>query len=213
MIAEVEFDKFISKDNYEKLKDMFDFGEINSRVGKERYGDNDYRHMSSGDYFKDEIIEEKTENKTTYYSKDDKSKQVESYIIYERAINFIEIEKTRFILDLDDLYSKAKTIQLKILQVVPVQHNSVADLSHTINKLQEKIDILSNTNFDFNAKCNVHVPGLGLLSITNVDYEEDMCTEELQRRLDDGWRILACCPQPNQRRPDYVFGKIEIPIE
>ena len=45
MIAEVEFDKFITKDNYEKLKDMFDFGEISLRVGKERYGDKGYRRL------------------------------------------------------------------------------------------------------------------------------------------------------------------------
>lgn len=25
--------------------------------------------------------------------------------------------------------------------------------------------------------------------------------------LDAGWRILAVCPQPDQRRPDYILGR------
>lgn len=59
----------------------------------------------------------------------------------------------------------------------------------------------------FNAKCDVHVPGLGLLVLNEVLVLEDCCTEELQRTLDDGWRIVAACPQPNSRRPDYVVGR------
>lgn len=37
---------------------------------------------------------------------------------------------------------------------------------------------------------------------------EDCCTDYLQQHLSKGWRIIAICPQPNQRRPDYVLGKI-----
>ena len=35
----------------------------------------------------------------------------------------------------------------------------------------------------------------------------DACTDELQGALRDGWRIIAVCPQPSQRRPDYVLGR------
>ena len=59
----------------------------------------------------------------------------------------------------------------------------------------------------FNQRCNVHVPGLGLLLIDEVDVLEDACTDLLQKRLEAGWRIVACCPQPDQRRPDYVIGR------
>lgn len=59
----------------------------------------------------------------------------------------------------------------------------------------------------FNAKCHVHVPGLGLLKIDEVSVLEDGCTNELSRWLSDGWQILAVCPQPNQRRPDYILGR------
>lgn len=59
----------------------------------------------------------------------------------------------------------------------------------------------------FNAKCDVHVPGLGLLALNEVKVLEDCCTEELQQFLDEGWRIVAACPQPSSRRPDYVIGR------
>lgn len=35
---------------------------------------------------------------------------------------------------------------------------------------------------------------------------ENACTDEVQGRLAEGWRIIAVCPQPDQRRPDYVLG-------
>lgn len=60
----------------------------------------------------------------------------------------------------------------------------------------------------FNAKCNVTVPGFALLSITEVMLCENECTDSLQDHLKEGWRIIAVCPQPDQRRPDYVLGKV-----
>lgn len=64
----------------------------------------------------------------------------------------------------------------------------------------------------YNERCNVHVPGLGLLIIDEVQVHTDCCTEELQQQLDTGWRILAVCPQPDKRRPDYVLGR-KAPVE
>jgi hypothetical protein len=58
-----------------------------------------------------------------------------------------------------------------------------------------------------NEKCTVAVAGLGLLTVNEVSAEVDLCTESLQRRLNEGWRILAVCVQPDQRRPDYVLGR------
>lgn len=61
----------------------------------------------------------------------------------------------------------------------------------------------------FNAKCEVHVPGLGLLALNQVKVLENICTDELQALLDEGWRIVAACSQPDQRRPDYVLGRYD----
>jgi len=58
-----------------------------------------------------------------------------------------------------------------------------------------------------NRVVNVAIPGFGLLAIDDVMVSYDLCTDELRKYLEDGWRILAICPQPNQRRPDYVLGK------
>ena len=53
----------------------------------------------------------------------------------------------------------------------------------------------------------VAIPDLALLSIREVRVLEDACTNELQRELNEGWRILAVCPPNSQRRPDYILGK------
>lgn len=58
-----------------------------------------------------------------------------------------------------------------------------------------------------NLKCNVIVAGTTIIDIKKVYIETDLCTESLQARLDDGWKILAICVQPDQRRPDYVLGR------
>lgn len=63
------------------------------------------------------------------------------------------------------------------------------------------IDLVSGT------AVQIVVPDVGILQIDEVDYMEDACTDALQGRLDDGWRILAVCPPNAQRRPDYILGR------
>lgn len=57
------------------------------------------------------------------------------------------------------------------------------------------------------AVVQIVVPDVGVLQINEVDYIEDACTDALQGKLDDGWRILAVCPPNAQRRPDYILGR------
>ena len=54
---------------------------------------------------------------------------------------------------------------------------------------------------------HVQVPHIGLLMMNEVFLLEDSCTDQLQRSLDDGWRILCVCPPNAQRRPDYILGR------
>lgn len=54
---------------------------------------------------------------------------------------------------------------------------------------------------------NITLPDIGLLLINEVTWLENACTEDLQRELDEGWRILAVCPPNAQRRPDYILGR------
>ena len=58
----------------------------------------------------------------------------------------------------------------------------------------------------YNQLVNVAVGG-STLHIDAVKVVEDYCTNQLQKELDSGWRIVAVCVQPNQRRPDYILGK------
>lgn len=75
-------------------------------------------------------------------------------------------------------------------------------------KLLEKMRNIERTNDQlFNRKVEVHVPGSSLLKIDEICLVEDGCTDNIQNHLKDGWRILAVCPQPDQRRPDYILGK------
>lgn len=53
----------------------------------------------------------------------------------------------------------------------------------------------------------IHVPNVGLYTVDEVEVLDDACTDSLQARLDDGWRILCVCPPNGQRRPDYILGR------
>lgn len=53
----------------------------------------------------------------------------------------------------------------------------------------------------------VAIPNILLWEIDEVRVLDDSCTDTVQSYLDDGWRILAICPPPAQRRPDYIMGR------
>lgn len=89
------------------------------------------------------------------------------------------------------------------------------DLSNAAEKAQQivdKLESLLKSSFpevNYNSKCDVHVPGLGLIALNRTLLLEDSCTDALQDALNDGWRIIAACPQPDSRRPDYILGKYD----
>lgn len=88
-----------------------------------------------------------------------------------------------------------------------------ADLAFDVKRMLTHpalTELEHHRNPAFNQKVKVVVPDNGLLKINRVEVRKDMCTVELQGELDDGWCILAVCPQPDQRRPDYVLGKREL---
>lgn len=91
------------------------------------------------------------------------------------------------------------TTSLHISKVYP--KNSIGEL---MQKLTEKLEEIG----PLNERCNVTVGGNNLLSVNEVLYREDCCTDALQADLDAGYRVLAVCVQPDQRRPDYILGKI-----
>ena len=97
----------------------------------------------------------------------------------------------------------AITNQFELEQTSP---SALLQLAAQIESLMARTSAYSQEN-QFNEKCNVHISNVGLLSINKVKVEMDYCTDNLQYDLDKGWRILAICPQPDSRRPDYILGK------
>lgn len=63
------------------------------------------------------------------------------------------------------------------------------------------------TDQHMNNRVEVHMPGQALSMYNETLLMEDSCTDALQNELANGWRIIAVCPQPDQRRPDYVLGR------
>ena len=68
-------------------------------------------------------------------------------------------------------------------------------------KFKDVGDILSKV-------LQIHLPSNELLKINKVTWFEDCCTEEIQKQLDEGWKIISVLPQVGHRRPDYILGKI-----
>lgn len=92
----------------------------------------------------------------------------------------------------------------KVKQEVNV---TVADINKTFEFVAGKSQELTQTNNTYNNRCEVHMPGNMLASYNEVMLIEDSCTDQLQVALSSGWRMIAVCPQPDQRRPDYIMGR------
>lgn len=86
--------------------------------------------------------------------------------------------------------------------------NPVLDLAVAVREMHSRLIGLPTAPENYvNNKVDVHVPGNSLLFVNEVRVEEDLCTDALRELLEEGWRIVAVCPQPDQRRPDYVLGR------
>lgn len=96
------------------------------------------------------------------------------------------------------------------LDTFPIEHIGMLDDIKYIpltGKLQEALKTRDTTVY--NEHVNVIMPGLGMLQLNRVQVLYNCCTDELGENLKQGWRIVAVCPQPHQRRPDYVLGRVE----
>lgn len=69
------------------------------------------------------------------------------------------------------------------------------------------MDVTNIENPSYNNKCEVSMPGQALAMYNETLLLCDACTDKLQQELSNGWRIIAACPQPDQRRPDYILGR------
>jgi hypothetical protein len=95
---------------------------------------------------------------------------------------------------------------------------SVTDGGYDIDGAIQKVELLlskvtkfadSIGNTEYNEKVEVYTPGAGLMLFNSVMLLSDACSDSLQTHIDEGWRIIAACPQPDQRRPDYILGRYD----
>lgn len=80
--------------------------------------------------------------------------------------------------------------------------NPIVELTNRVEDLLAEV----RRRGPFNEKVGVQVPGNNLLEIRSTKAVTNCCSDELSGYLEEGWVIVAACPQPDQRRPDYVLG-------
>lgn len=145
-------------------------------------------------------IDAEGKERVAYYSFDIKEDTV---VVDDKFVLKSDVE---YVCDMDLLMQELPELRFLFK---PIRRATASQqFNHVVEKHQEQLSsIASDKSVVFNDRCDVHVPGLGLLMYNRVALIEDGCTDKLQEALIDGWRIIAVCPQPDQRRPDYVLGK------
>lgn len=115
--------------------------------------------------------------------------------------------------------SDEQIVQLAVLNIKFTVKQKISvniDITKQLIELAEKpVRIITEGGggTTYNNKCEVHMPGQSLSLYNEMLLLEDACTDELQSSLNSGWRIVAACPQPDQRRPDYILGRFNPTLE
>jgi len=146
-----------------------------------------------------------------HFSDKELTKRVESYFII-KPLSEMELEKDYVILEekhLVDLTKFAPKCKYPFSILQSVKETLTSNIQEVLMELEDKTTKLERviSGFSFNEKCNVHVGGGLIVTFNDLKLCEDACTDHLQRELNHGWRIVACCVQPDQRRPDYILGR------
>lgn len=104
-----------------------------------------------------------------------------------------------------------------VLQIIEIigSHNRIelqgmSDPNPLVELTERVEDLLSEVrrrgNFNSKVGVGINVPDGGLMEIRSTKAVRDCCSDALTEYLNEGWIIIAACPQPDQRRPDYVLG-------
>lgn len=97
-------------------------------------------------------------------------------------------------------------VAFKVLHPINVELEDISLPFRTIEgKTGEQLGSVSSNTY--NNKCDVHMPGNMMASYNELMLVEDSCSDVIQTHLSSGWRLVAVCPQPDQRRPDYILGR------
>ena len=145
----------------------------------------------------------------SYNPEDPKVISGDKYLV--RNVNVVELDPYKeYLIEMEGFMTLFPSIKVSVRGVVQTSTNKHMGLINDLITIQDKLQTALasfNEKIEFNSKCDVHVANLGLLHVNQLAYTKDTCTEDLQLKLNCGWRILAVCVQPDQRRPDYILGR------
>lgn len=200
MFARISFDdkQYVTNEEFQEvevfLSDIIEYEKLYVKVDGEN--DDDPTEFYSWKYTLDPLELDKDKDK-----------------ILVRETNKVKLKTTKeYITSLDAFLNKFPAIKIKVRGIhqgsseVNLFSNVISQMLTIENKLENALKSFDQS-VEFNQKCDVHVSNLGLLHINQLGYAVDKCTEELQDILNKGWRLIACCVQPDQRRPDYILGR------
>lgn len=75
-------------------------------------------------------------------------------------------------------------------------------------KIEKAIEEAKKTSYSQTVNIYSNADDQWLHKVNKVIVEEDLCTDELQKYLEQEYRIISVCMQKGARRPDYVLGKV-----
>ena len=163
-------------------------------------------------------IDEFIEKDGKYYKSEEKLTKEESesnYCVYRRCAdsNIVFVEESGHLVDLETFAVKCKH-KFFITKSTKQTSASIDSIQALLGQIEQKTEAINTTleafeSSTFNQKVNVHVGGGLIVTYNDIMLMEDSCTDDLQSKLNDGWRVISVCVQADQRRPDYVLGRFK----
>lgn len=205
LIAQIQFERTLIMLREEAVRLNLHYKEV-SRVGR-TLDEETLSRVEAYSYFLDEVETLEVEPGKTQYWKD--GKQVQLWNLYQKVppADYVLVEQSGHMVDLV-VFADQCPYKYWITKALTKKDGS-GSLNEILETLEDKITRLGQVTAEskFNQKCNVHVGGGLIAQFNEVELLENGCTDVLQDRLNAGWRIIAACVQPDQRRPDYILGR------
>ena len=117
MYALIEFDNVITQEQYNKLKDIYDFGEVTTRCYKDY--DGKIKPMEKDELYASEV-EECTENGDIKCINKKTGEEVYSFHVkkdFNEDKALVCIERCVHLVDLEKLYKRCPKLQVRILEL------------------------------------------------------------------------------------------------
>ena len=112
------------------------------------------------------------------------------------------------VVSLEELHNSFEVVDLIRVIEAGVDDTFKIDIEALADKISGSI-IGKTTENIYNQRLEIHQPNSPLFMYNDYKVLTDICTEALQEEIDRGWRVVCVCPQPDQRRPDYIMARYD----